>query len=49
MQDHHAACRILGPQPGIELLPLAVEVGVLHWTTREVPGSTYFNEFPRGF
>ena len=35
---HRAACRILGPWPGIEPTPLAVEVQSLnHWTTREVP------------
>ena len=32
------ACWILVLQPGIELLPLAVEVWSLnHWTTREDP------------
>ena len=34
------AWRILGPQPGIELVPPAVETqGPKHWTTREVPGT----------
>ena len=32
------ACRILVPQPGIELMPPAVETSSLnHWTTREFP------------
>ena len=40
---HHAACRILVPQPGIEPTPLAVEVRSLnHWTAREVPGFCFF-------
>ena len=35
---HHAACRILVPQPGIEPMPPAVEVGSpSHWTAREFP------------
>jgi len=34
----HAACGILVPWPGIELMPPSVEVWCLnHWTTREVP------------
>ena len=36
------ACRILVPQPGIEPTPPAVEVHSLHhWTTRDVPLSSY--------
>ena len=36
--EGHMACRILVPQSGMELAPLAVEVqGPNHWTTREVP------------
>ena len=34
---HHKSCRILAPQPGIELVPPAVETQSLnHWTAREV-------------
>ena len=34
----HTTCGILVPQPGIELMPPAVEVWSLNsWTTREVP------------
>ena len=37
---HHTACRILVPQPGIELGPSAVRVqSSNHWTTREFPAS----------
>ena len=39
----HMACRILVPQPGIELVPPAVEARSLnHWTTREIPEKCYF-------
>ena len=32
------ACRILIPQPGVDLVPPAVEAWSLnHWTSREVP------------
>ena len=35
---HGAACGILGPGPGIEPAPPAVEVWSLnHWTARDVP------------
>ena len=35
---HHAACRILVPQPGIEPMPSAVKVwSPHHWATREFP------------
>ena len=34
----HMTCRILVPQPGIELLPPAVEAqSPNHWTARELP------------
>ena len=34
----HMACRLLGPQLGMEPMPSAVEAWSLnHWTTREVP------------
>ena len=40
---HITACRILVAQPGIESMPLAVEVQSLnHWTTKEVPSYVYF-------
>ena len=39
----HAACGILVPQPGVELVPPAVEVqSINHWTAREFP---YFLKF----
>ena len=39
---HHAACRILVPQPGIEPMPHKVEMWILnHWTTRKVPKNTF--------
>ena len=36
---HHAAHKILVPQPGIKPSPPALEAwGVNHWTNKEVPG-----------
>ena len=41
---HCAACRTLFPQPGIESVPLAVEVQSLHhWTAKEVLTLKVFN------
>ena len=38
-ESHHAACRILVPQPGIKPMILAAEARTLsRWTTREFPG-----------
>ena len=38
-----AACRILVPQPQIELMPPCIgSTGLNHWTTREVP--SYLSE-----
>ena len=38
----YEACGCLDPQPGIEPVPLALEVRSLnHWTAREVPGQLY--------
>ena len=38
----HEACGCLDPRPGIEPVPLALEVRSLnHWTAREVPGQLY--------
>ena len=38
----HEACGCLDPPPGIEPVPLALEVRSLnHWTAREVPGQLY--------
>ena len=42
---HHAACGILFPWPGVEPVPLALEVQSLnHWTAREVLCRTSGNE-----
>ena len=42
---HHVACRILVPQPGIQLVPPAVEVWSLNqWTATEVL-PIFFNVF----
>ena len=39
----HAASEILVPQPGMENVPLALEVQSLnHWTAKEVPWNSYF-------
>lgn len=39
---HHAAHKILVPQPGIKPLPPALEAwGVNHWTNKEVPGRSF--------
>ena len=39
----YVACGILVPQPGIKPVPPAVEARSLnHWTTREVPASSFF-------
>ena len=36
------ACGILVPQPGMDPMPLALEVrGLNHWTTRGVPNLSY--------
>ena len=41
--SHCAACRILVPRPGIELMCPALEAQSLnHWTTREVPSIQCF-------
>ena len=37
-ESRHVACGILGPRPGIEPTPPALEAWSLnHWTSREVP------------
>ena len=39
---HYAACRIVGPPPGIELVPPTVEVQSPNpWTTRELPFAAF--------
>ena len=41
----HVACGILVSQPGIEIVPPALEAQSLnHWTTREVSQSIFTNE-----
>ena len=43
---HWATRGILGPQTGMECVPLAVKVQSLnHWITREVPGVYIFTAF----
>ena len=42
----HEVCRILAPQPGMQMMPPAVEAWSLnHWTTREVPRVSLYQTF----
>ena len=47
---HHAACKILVPQPRMQSAPPAVEAQSLnHWTAREVPPWSLLSRYPLYF